>query len=75
MYQSWNMDLIKSGEKIRAFRKRKGYSQAELAEKTDLSTMTISRIEKGSTAMNILQLKRLREVLETTADEILDGEE
>ena len=75
MYQNWNMDLIKSGEKILAFRKRKGYSQAELAEKTDLSTMTISRIEKGSTAMNILQLKRLREVLETTADEILDGEE
>ena len=75
MYQNWNMNLIKSGEKIRAFRKRKGYSQAELAEKTDLSTMTISRIEKGSTAMNILQLKRLREVLETTADEILDGEE
>jgi transcriptional regulator with XRE-family HTH domain len=74
MYQDLNMNLIKSGEKIRAFRKRKGYSQAELAEKTDLSAMTISRIEKGSTAMNILQLKRLSEVLEATADEILDCE-
>jgi len=38
---------MKTGEKIRDLRIKKGMTQEELAEKTELSVRTIQRIESG----------------------------
>ena len=44
--------------------------QAELAEKMEVSPITISRIENGSTGMGILTLKRMADSLEVSVEEI-----
>lgn len=41
------MDMKSIGEKIRQYRKIKGLTQEELAQKSDLSTMSIRRYESG----------------------------
>jgi transcriptional regulator with XRE-family HTH domain len=43
----------KIGERIRAFREEKGYSQDELAEIMEVSRSTISKIENGKFAVSI----------------------
>ncbi|MBQ7449901.1 helix-turn-helix transcriptional regulator [bacterium] len=44
-----NSDILKKniGEKIKFFRKKKGLSQEELAEKINLEMKSLSRIESG----------------------------
>ena len=49
------------GEAIRAARKEAGFSQEKLAEKADLSTVFISRIERGKespTVDNLLKIAK-----------------
>lgn len=58
------------GERIKKIRKEKKVMQAELAEKMEVSPITISRIENGSTGMGILTLKRMADSLEVTVEEI-----
>lgn len=42
-------DFLNSlGERVRSFRKMRGYSQLELAEKADLHTTYVSDIERGT---------------------------
>ena len=62
----------KLAQKIKALRNRKGYSQAELSEKTGLSLRTIQRIENGETEPRGDSLKRLAEALDVDTDEIVD---
>ena len=42
------------GEAVRAKRKEAGFSQETLAEKADLSTVFISRIERGVESPSVL---------------------
>ena len=58
------------GERIKKIRKEKKVMQAELAEKMEVSPITISRIENGSTGMGILTLKRMADSLEVSVEEI-----
>lgn len=67
----FDKELICIGEKVRKLRKQKKFSQEELAAQVEVSVMTISRIESGSTLMNIQTLIRLSEVLETSPEDIL----
>lgn len=56
---------MKLSEKIIMFRKQKGFSQEELAERLNVSRQTISRWELGTAlpdATNIVQLSKLFEV-------------
>lgn len=67
-------ELIRIGEQIRKFRKQKKYRQENLAEALDISVMTVSRIENGTTTMNVLLLMRLSKLLGVPVQEII-GEE
>ena len=65
------MDL---GNKILKLKKKKGYSQEELAEKLDVTRQTISNWELGSTQPNPEQLKGLSKILNVSIDEMLDND-
>ena len=72
--KQFNPELIRIGEQIRKFRKQKKYRQENLAEALDISVMTVSRIENGTTTMNVLLLMRLSKLLGVPVQEII-GEE
>lgn len=67
-----NIDLAK---KIKELRSRKGMSQEELAEKSQLSLRTIQRIESGETEARGDTLQRLAKALNVTPDELIDWTE
>ena len=49
---------------IREVRKRKGLTQLELSDKTNISIRTIQRIEKDAVEPSLYSLKRISEILE-----------
>ena len=51
------------GEAVRARRKRVGFSQEILAEKADLSTVFISRIERGIESPSVDSLVKVARAL------------
>lgn len=59
-----NERLLILGQKIRFERLKRGFSQEELAEKTDLSRRAISCIECGTNDAKFSTLVRLIDVLE-----------
>src|SRR5690349_14196497 len=63
-----NTELAK---KIKELRGRKGMSQEELAEKSQLSLRTVQRIEGGETEPRGDTLQRLASALGTTPDELI----
>ena len=71
MRKTMNIELLQIGEQIRILRRCKGMGQEDLAEAAEVSNMTISRIENGTTAMSILTLKRIAEALDASTEEIL----
>lgn len=58
--------------RIKELRIRKGFSQEELAEKTQLSLRTIQRIENGETEPRGESLKRLAQAFGVTPDDVVD---
>ena len=64
-------DLYKVGEKLFSFRKSKGFTQAEVAEKAGLSDRTYADIERGSVNMRVDTLLKICDALTITPDEIL----
>ena len=52
------------GSNVRQYRKSKKLTQAELAEKTDLSLDMISRIERGVTGPSFNTIETLSKILE-----------
>lgn len=66
------------GEKIRALRNRKGWTQAHLAELLQLegfefSDLTVLRIEGGKRFVADYELKVLAKVLEVSYEKLLDN--
>jgi Predicted transcriptional regulators len=58
------------GEKIKYYRKLKGYSQEKLAEKTNLSKMSIRRYESGERQPGLDALKKIASALECQVSDI-----
>lgn len=58
-------------ENLKALRKRKGYSQEELAAKLNVVRQTISKWEKGLSVPDSEMLIRLAEELDSSVSEIL----
>lgn len=58
------------GEKIKYYRKIKGYSQEELAKKTNLSKMSIRRYEKGERQPGIETLKKIAFALDCQVSDL-----
>lgn len=62
------------GEKIRKYRKARGMTQEELAEKTELSTNFIGSIERAEKNLTLANLINIANVLDVTADMLLCDE-
>lgn len=63
--------LIELGERIRKRRREVHLSQEAFAEKVGISVNTVSRVEGGQTAMSIEIFKKMVEILEADADDLL----
>ena len=70
-----SFNVKKVGEQIYALRKRKGLTQAELAERLNISFQAVSKWERGETLPDTAILIDLANILETTIDNILTGGE
>ena len=64
-------DFRAIGNKLLAFRKRCGMTQAEVAEAAGLSDRTYADIERGSVNMRLETILRICNVLHITPDELL----
>jgi len=70
------MDLLRLvGRNVRRMRGARGWSQEQLAEKSDLSQQFISRIEAGLQNPTLKSLGRLSDALGVTAASLLDPSE
>lgn len=63
--------LISAGRRIAQARTDKGYSQATLAEKANISVSHLSNIERGRKSLSAEVLLRIAEALQVSADGIL----
>lgn len=61
------------GEFVRAKRKEAGFSQEKLAEKADLSTVFISRIERGVESPSVDNLLKIAKALDVRVRDLVDG--
>ena len=66
-----SVDFIGLGMRIKYFRNKLGYSQAELAEKTGLSEKQIYRVENGERGISIEKFMDIANVLKTTPNDLL----
>ena len=67
------MDTLKIGHYIQHLRKAAGMTQKELAEKLNISFQAVSKWENGDTLPDTGILLELCDVLNTTADKLLNG--
>lgn len=67
------MDYQKIGRFIAELRREKGITQVKLAELLGVSAKTISRLENGTTPLDLDSLKKLSSILGVSIDEIIDG--
>lgn len=67
------MNAIQIGNYIRQLRKKAGLSQKELAEKLNISFQAISKWENGDSLPDTGILLDLCDILNTTADQLLNG--
>lgn len=59
------------GDRLKALRTERGWSQAELAEKIGSDARQVSRYENGRVAPSLDVLARIGEVLDVTVDHLL----
>lgn len=64
--------IMNTGNRIKALRKQKAWSQDELAEHAKLSIRTVQRIENNEVEPRGHSLRQIADALGITADEILD---
>jgi transcriptional regulator with XRE-family HTH domain len=61
------------GDAVRVRRKELGLSQEKLAEKADLSTVFISRVERGIESPTVDNLLRIARALGLRAEDLVHG--
>ena len=61
------------GEAVRATRKEAGFSQEKLAERAGLSTVFISRIERGVESPSVDNLVKIAKALGVRARDLVAG--
>ena len=67
-------NLHKIGENLYKIRKSKGFTQAEVAEKAELSDRTYADIERGNVTMRVDSLLKICDALHITPNDILVAE-
>jgi transcriptional regulator with XRE-family HTH domain len=65
--------LLRFGENVKQARLDKGWTQEDLAERTDLAVVQVSRIERGKREIRLTTLLRLLDGLELQPAVLLDG--
>ena len=66
-------DLVESGERIKALRKKHGLTQEKLAEQLGIAVNTVARIEIGNRGISIDLAIELAVRFDTTLDYIFLG--
>lgn len=67
------VDYTVIGERLKKARKDKHLTQEQLAEKIDVSIAFLSRIERGSSQINLKRLSQICQLLDITEGDILNG--
>lgn len=62
---------MKVGEKIRKVRNLKGISQEYLAQKMNISQVSIAKIERDEMSLSLNKLEQIANILEVSVEEIL----
>ena len=70
---SGNALLVQLGKRIRAYRKRKAWTQVDMAVNLDMNRGHISDIELGKREVGIITLQVIARGLNTTMDSLLKG--
>ena len=70
------MDIKKEiGEKIKRYRKKRGYTQEKLSELIDISPRNLSNIELGISFPKAETLEKLLKILEVSSQELFATED
>lgn len=67
------MDYYEIGQRIRYYRKARGYSQEELAEMVGISVTHMSHIETANTKLSLQVLVDISDKLSVTTDTLIFG--
>lgn len=62
------------GQRLTDLRKRRGFSQSDLAKAVKMSRSSLAQIELGNRSVNILELQRLSMVLGFSLDDFVSGD-
>ena len=65
------MDEVRFAENLSRFRREKGLTQEQLAEKCNVSRQAVTKWESGAAIPDIYKLAELSEHLDVTTDELL----
>lgn len=68
-----NVDLKLIGQRIKKARVNKGWSQEKLAEKIEVATAYLGRVERGGTTINLKRLAQVALVLDVPIEELITG--
>ncbi len=72
-YRAANVDCMKAGQRIKAFRKAKELTQAQLAEAIGIDQSSLSDIERHEAQFGAGVLMRLCDELEVSAEMLMRG--
>ena len=67
------LDYAVIGQRIKKARLAKNYTQELLAEKVDISVAFLSRVERGSSHINLKRLSQLCTLLDVSEGYLLNG--
>ena len=67
------LDYTVIGSRIKEARRAKKLTQEDLSEKLDLSVAFLSRVERGSSHINLKRLNQICDILEVSEGYILNG--
>lgn len=68
-----NIDLKLIGQRIKEARAKKGWSQEKLAEKMDVATAYLSKVERGGSTINLKRLAQISIALDVPIEELITG--
>jgi len=76
--QDWSMSsgnalLVQLGRRVRAHRRKKGWTQTDMAVNLDMNRGHISDIELGKREVGIITLQLIARGLDTTMESLLKG--
>lgn len=66
------MDIKRTGRRVRAFRKLKGYTQQELADSVGISLAVLGAVERGNRRLEDKILNKIADFLGVSAEELVN---